>query len=203
MVVRLATRAELPARDTLAQNILATYAWANDAHKREGSVWYQSAHTFARGLSERYGITLEQAAGVIAALSPQLSWSRNMTCADEIIRTGDTRGVLGLSKRNARAILAGAHPLDVLNGPKTRAFFDNILRPTASHAVTVDVHATDVALGSRGASRGLHLDRGGRYDAIADAYRSAADSLGILPLVLQAVCWVAWRESYAWRRAVA
>lgn len=199
----MANHAELPAISTLADNILAVYRDASDAHKREGSRWYHAAHTFARGLSERYGITLEQSAGIIAALSPQCSWARNMTCADQLVRTGDTSGVLGGSKRKAQAILAGGNPLDVLRGPKVRAFYANILDPAGSQDVTVDSHATDVAMGQRFASRRFPLDRLGRYERIAEAYALAAAMVGVLPLTMQAICWVAWRERYAYSRAVA
>jgi hypothetical protein len=203
MVVRLATRAVLPATEVLAENILAVYRQANPAHQREGAVWYQTAHTFAVGLAKRYGVSVEQAAGVIAALSPQLAWTLNERYADLICRTGDAP-VLGRSKRNALAILDGANPLDVLRGPKTRAFFDNILRPDSSSVVTVDRFAHDIAVGEVFGERYRPtLERKGGYERIADAYRVAAESLGIPPLNLQAITWCAWREAYAWRRGAA
>jgi hypothetical protein len=198
-------RAVLPAVESLADNILAVYRWANPSAVREGTAWYHAAHTYARGLSERYGVTLEQAAGVLAALSPQLRWDggahNNMTCADQLIRTGDTSGVLGGSKRKALAILAGSAPLDILGGPKVRAFYANILDPESSQEVTVDSHATDVAMGKRAASRQFELARAGRYEHIAAAYRMAAAMVGVSGLTMQAICWVAWRQRYAYARS--
>lgn len=185
--------------DVLADNVLAAVEQATPAQYAEGMAWYQAAHTFAVGLAEEHGLTVEQAAGVIAALSPQLPWDRNLTYAELLVRTGSAP-TLGRSIRQANAILDGADPLDVLGGAKTRSFFANIFDPDGSHAVTIDRHALDVALGVKGTDKSRKLiERKGAYELVADAYRNAAERIGVLPNQAQAIAWVAWRNDHAWR----
>ena len=193
-------------------NVLAVWAGATDGERSEGLGWYQTAHTFARGLSERYGVTFDTAAGVLAVISPRLSWSMNMRAADELIRTGDAP-ILNTNKSKARRILAGESVSSVLacavcargdqrkhvcSGQKVRAFYACIVDPAGSDAVCVDRHAFDVAAGRVGdeVSRKA-LDRVGVYERVAGCYRQAALTLGVSAAVVQAVCWVAWRNAKA------
>ena len=46
--------------------------------------WYRGANQLASGLSNRYGASVEQAAGVLAALSPQKDWYQNVSLADRV-----------------------------------------------------------------------------------------------------------------------
>jgi len=46
--------------------------------------WYRGANRLASGLSNRYGASVEQAAGVLAALSPQKDWYQNVSLADRV-----------------------------------------------------------------------------------------------------------------------
>jgi hypothetical protein len=98
----------------------------------------------------------------------------------------------------ALEIYDGADWRRVLKGPKERSFADNISNPKRSQAVTVDRHAVKVALGSI-ADRDKYgpemiIQRAGVYETISQAYRDAAKELGMLPLELQAITWLAERE---------
>jgi hypothetical protein len=177
---------------TLQANIRRTLDTATSEQRAEGKRWYQTAHTFAHGLSKRHKITVSQAAGIIAALSPQTPWSRNMAIADTFCRTGDA-GTLRGSVRKARAIRAGADPLAVLKGPKTTAFYANILDPSGPE-VTIDRHAADVACGvRRGRAYRPEIRMESGYHQVADAYRAVAAELGMRGNVVQAITWLAWR----------
>ena len=191
----------------LTRRIVACYRRASaDAHAY-GDEWYSAAFTFSTGLSERYGITVRQAVGVVAALSPSCAWDRNMLLADELLRTGDCSHMYGDAIRKARRIAAGEDPLDVLGGDKVRSFFHNILEWQTSEHVTVDRHAFDIAMGRETSDRERKvLETGGRrvadvcgehttgsYQLLADAYRSAARILGVRPHQVQAVTWCQWR----------
>jgi hypothetical protein len=103
--------------------------------------------------------------------------------------------------RQADAILAGAHPLDVLQGPKVREFFRAIM--LEPDAVCIDRHAVDIARGRRGANSDPSiLGRVGAYEKAQKAYRDAASILSralgapILPAQVQAVTWVQWRMEH-------
>jgi hypothetical protein len=181
------------AQDDRTGRIIAIYRAATAAQLAEGTDWYSAARTFSIGLAERYGLTLEQAAGIVAAISPRLPWDRNMAYADLLMRTGDCPTLKG-NKAKAVRILSGERPLDVLGGAKVRAFYLAILGDP--DAVVVDRHAFDVAYGAVTDDRTRKaLDRVGGYDGYANAYRAAATALGTTAVVVQAVTWVVWRAS--------
>lgn len=166
-----------------AENILTVYRRATPSDLMEGMTWYQNAHLIAREAGN-----VAVGAGILSALSPRMPWSRNVTLARQGFVSPLDGGALKRSIASANAILAGANPLDILGGLKTRAFFDNILNPLTSGEVTVDTHAIKIA--------GLDRDSAGKglYRDIANAYRDAANAVGIMPLEMQAVTWTVYRN---------
>lgn len=185
--------------DQLADNIRRSFLLASPGEVADGMFWYPTAHTFATGLATKHGITVAQAAGIVAALSPQVSWERNLVLAETLceLRTAKT---LGASVYKALAILDGADPLDVLGGPKVRAFYACILEPNTALTVCIDRHAYDVAVGQvTGDKARGSLERVGEYGRIADAYRTVANEFGVMPHQVQAVTWVSWRNRKAVR----
>jgi hypothetical protein len=172
---------------TMTDEILSVYERATTDDIMTGMTWYASAHMIAREAGN-----VVAGAGIIAALSPRMPWYRNILLARQAFVGNLNGGCLKRSIANANAIATGAHPLDILNGLKTRAFFDNILNPLLSTAVTVDVHAIRIA--------GIERDSVGKglYNDIADAYRTAASKVGIMPLDLQAITWTTYRRENVW-----
>lgn len=184
-------RRPTPAVHVLTRNILAVLDEATPEEVEAGRTWYAEAHALAVELDPS---NVRRAAGIIAVLSPQVSWTRNAIMAREVYVTGTTRG-LGDNVRKAEAILAGADPDDVVSGQKVSAFYANIADPESSPAVTVDRHAYDVARGRRGTDAArdeLSLPR--IYGAFVAAYERAAHASGLTPLQVQAATWVAWRR---------
>lgn len=167
---------------------------ASDGSWQEGTYWYAVAHAAAVDLAADYDVSVECAAGVIAALSPKLPWSRNVRVARQLFATGDCPA-LGKNKAKARRIVAGEHPGRVLGGFKVRSFYACLICPAAD-AVAVDRHAVDAALGVRNsdASRQRILERSGGYQLVADAYRTVARRYGLAPAQAQAIIWLEWRE---------
>ena len=163
-----------------------------------GAEWYHYAHMLARRLARDTGRSVETICGVLAALSPQVAWP---TCCDMSRKLANdpeiaSIGHFGNATDKAKRILAGALPLDVLGGPKVRAFYRCLASGGADpYAVCVDRHAAAIALGSHDLSL---IDRAlgcaGGYDAIADSYREVAESARIVPSTVQAVSWVAYRR---------
>jgi hypothetical protein len=47
--------------------------------------WYAGANRLANRLADQYGVTIEQAAGVIAVLSPQKDWDVNVSLAERVL----------------------------------------------------------------------------------------------------------------------
>lgn len=174
-------------------NILATYARATDDQKARGTAWYLTANQLATLISD--GNT-RMGAGVIAALSANKSWPENTRLATRALSTGEATGHVGNAIAKATAIMNGADPESVLPmDAKTGNFFLCIDNPQHPTAVCVDRHAHDVAVGRRFGNDDRGLSSKGRYNALADAYRKAAKSLGMAPATLQAITWVVQIES--------
>lgn len=159
---------------------------------KDGMNWYNVAHGLAVDLDPT---NVLRAAGVISALSPQNKWENNVRLAQLAYAEspgGHTKAVLSKVAR----IMAGEDVVTVLNGAKTVNFALTIADPTDPHAVVIDRHAFDIAVGrvTDDKTRDV-LDRKGVYDQFADAYRRAARIIGISPSQMQASTWVGWRET--------
>lgn len=156
--------------------------------------WYPSAHLVARDQANEYGLTIETTSGILAALSPRLGWGPNVMLAERLLATGGTldRGGLGRSLRQARAIHGGGAPLDVLGGPKTRAFYSAILTAGESPDPVIDRHAWDMLVGKRLASPPTAK----QYRMGAEMLSRAARILEVPVSQVQAVTWLAWRSRW-------
>lgn len=162
---------------------------------RAGIDWYPEARLEAEIMANTYGLEADAVIGVIAALSPQRHWDRNLIQADQVIRhwlqTGEPLYIhYGRQVHKAVDILRGANPLDILNGPKERPFYLNITTDEWE-PVTVDRHIHNVwksimSLLSIGVKS---LTDKVRRLCIA-AFHRVARMLDILPKEAQAVTWV-------------
>jgi len=186
-------------------NIIRVYEKATESERAAGTNWYPEAREFAVELSIRYDISVKAVAHVIAALSPNVSWSQNKRAAAIIIdeaNWGDVRvaTVNGYPKnvdkawQIARASRNGVQWDHILSGPKVTAFADNILHPPSSNSVTVDVHALSIADGVRYTTKTAPKLTPKQYEFYADVYRKTAAQLELTPLELQAITWVTWRR---------
>ena len=176
-------------------NIVKAYHSASDEDRLAGEGWYAHALAFCASLDDN----VERAAGVVAALSPMLSWPRNMVVASDVY-AGARSGCLSANIAKAVRILDGEAPLDVLGGKKVRAFFANIMGD--QDTVTVDRHAIMVADNRTYTSDELKFTVS-NVKRITDEYREAArilsDETGrdLTPAMVQATVWVWWRKTHA------
>lgn len=193
----------------IERNILSVYVRANEHDRAEGLYWYANAHDSCRVMAGKLGVSMAQAAGVVAALSPGLNWGLNLLQAELFIgewvkgaRGKDLPMVGVYGYRNVRKsirILQGDNPREVLGGGmKTQAFYDNILAPLESKGVAIDRHAKGLALRSNSA-RGATATQDAivtpsEYPYYVRHYVGIAERLGLIPHQLQAVCWVTWRR---------
>ncbi len=185
------------------RNLLACYSRANPWHLERGLTWYSTANGIAKGMAAKYGCTLEQACGVLAALSPGRQWELNIVDAEEFIKayTSGLRGkwlprVGSYGSRNllkSTAIMKGKPPLDVLGGYKVRAFYACLLDPYNKEDVCVDRHAKSAIYGRKLTDR-EGIVKKGEFHHIAQHYKRCAKRVGILPHQFQAIVWVVWRQ---------
>ena len=178
--------------------------WDNGLH------WYQRANDQARAISERYNITVEMSAGVIACLSPGSKWGRNVVDAERMVGAYTSGleipqiGVYG-QKNVAKAlrILAGEDPMVVIpeeTSPKVRAFYQCILAPSTSEAVCVDRHAKALLYNLASKRKGyasndkLSLVKRSEYEYLAKYYRRVAEVYNVLPHQIQGTSWTTWKR---------
>jgi hypothetical protein len=198
----------------VTRNISGMLQLASQADILAGLDWYKRAHKLGVRLIHAYdGLTLGQAVGVIAALSPNNKWTRNCTDAEAMIKAwhlgADPLSVkvctFNKNKAKAAAILAlTADDLEteiiaeILNGRKVVAFYRSIMGDP--DAVCVDGHAYAVWIGERipttqTPSIGVKL-----YADIARAYQLVAKrsyelcGTTLTPTQVQAVTWVTYRR---------
>jgi hypothetical protein len=171
--------------DQTAARIAAAWRQAPE-HWEAGASWYPSARAEAAAMSPG---DIARGAGVIAALSPRAHWNVYRRWAREILAAADAGASeppavgIGLFRDRAWRIAQGAEPLDVLQGPKVRAFYRAIL---GEPIPVVDVWAARVA-GWNGQIKPP------TYEALTAAYERAAGILGVNPSTLQAATWIAAR----------
>ena len=194
---------------TSTRNITRTFRQTSPDDRASGREWYRQAHALAEELDP---MSPERAAAVIAVLSPQVQWERNV----ELARLAYAWHAQGLSlqefcdrwpflKRNAAKayrILSGEPPELVVSGPKVTSFWRNITDPSDPTVVCVDRHAFSVAAGQTvdDRTRQRVLQRKGGYETVADQYRRAARILSRetgerwSPAQIQAATWEHWRN---------
>ena len=190
-------------RNAAVRRVARLFRQTTPDQRAAGMGWYRTAWQAARAIAGDDGAAM--AAGVIAALSPRCQWSTNVAWASAVIHAARTgQGVprvhTTVMRDQAWRIANGEAPLDVLRGPKVRAFYANIVGDP--DAVTVDVWAVRAARGDRptvpdGRGRLRYADDGtvtaAEYAAYADVYRRAARACGVTPRECQAAVWVAVR----------
>lgn len=128
--------------ETFERNTRAWLDKVKTEHWQSGKAWYEHAYQFARHLSEDTGLALENVAGVIAALSPRVSWEVNCYSAESVVRYAQIDKLYGGYHANVEKAYQclTAHPLTVLGGAKVCAFYHNILNPHNPEHVTIDTH---------------------------------------------------------------
>lgn len=186
------------------ENILAIYRLANPDEIKHGMTWYHQARCECQKIAKRQKIPLHIVVGVVAALSPNNKWDRNITNADDLIAAylaGDHIESVKVStyhkmKEKAWGILDMMPDYDqvkiLLNGQKIVCFFENIM---GEDTCTIDGHARNIAYAER---IGLTDDRTNigkkEYAVLQEMYRQAARQCAIKAYEMQAITWVAWRR---------
>lgn len=170
---------------SMVARLVRLYEGAPQEVLTAGDNWYASARLDAKRMAKEHGTTEAVAAGVIAALSPRLHWVRNIAAAKLVLARRKVTGVFKVNLNKARRILAGAKPLTVLSGPKTRAFYRAIRGD--ENAAVIDVwmlRAVNCANGKLSPSD---------YERITAALAAAASRVGVTIARMQAIIWTVVR----------
>ena len=188
----------------LVANIIAIHNLARPDEVKHGMTWYHQALCECRTIANKHDMPEHIVVGVVAALSPNNRWERNVTNADDLIAAfinGDHIESVKVStyhtmKAKAWRILEEmpdyAQAKVILNGQKITCFFENIM---GENTCTIDGHARNIAYAER---IGLTDDKTNigkkEYALLQDAYRQAANQCDIKAYEMQAITWVAWRR---------
>ena len=199
-------QATLVDHERMIYNITCVYRDADEDQHAEGLLWYEQAKREAYHIAMKHDVPVYIAVAVIAALSPNNKWARNLVNADALIGAfvnGD--GLLSVKvstynkmKQKAWDILAARPSYNgakaILKGQKITSFFCDIM---GEFNVTIDGHARNIAYGERISLTDDRTNIGVReYRALQAAYEEAARRVGLMPYQLQAITWRVWRDRH-------
>ena len=177
------------------KNLVKLYEKLTD--KTQGADWYYKANEFAKQVSEKYDVPLPIVCGVVSALSPSVAWEINKRDAVKMVELG-TNGIdrfpnykfatYGQNVIKAWEIFKGNlnpdHAFHPQKAPKTYNFYHNILHPDNGNYVTIDRHAHTIVTGGEEVYTGLRFKK---YREIADAFKRAAERVGLIAPTFQAI----------------
>lgn len=190
-------------------NIVAIFSQASISELSQGMQWYSVARTGAFILASEHGISLNKAAGVIAALSPNLKWERNIQAADTIIKAKK----LGIDYKDATCSAYKANRLKayqvlecdndddipvILNGLKITSFYNCIIDPSTDD-ICIDGHAKCIYFNERLVLKNNSINKT-QYRFLQKEYRMATETINaafgfsLTPSQVQAVTWIVWRR---------
>jgi len=194
-------------------SIIATYFQSNILDRQTGAEWYHNAYEVCVTLGEKYGFNPNTVAGVIAALSPNNKWDRNVEDAETMLRAycydlpWDSVKVCSYSANKDKAISIIELMLDsddlitkVLRGNKTIAFYHCIAKDGNSDTPCIDGHAYNVWNGSVTNLKEVPAMSDKTFAMIQDAYRDAAKLISSVTekyysaAQIQAITWVTYRR---------
>ena len=178
----------------IRRNLLRLYRARTESDDTLGRAWYPAAHRIVLDWADTYGVSIATVACVIAAISPQIDWPRNLIAADDVLgeRSISVGGPLLTNVGKARRILNDrAHQTLPYfpHGPKVASFACNLAGDWS--VATIDGHAMQAGLDDVQAN--YHL-RWAPYAIFAECYRHVARDVGLEPAVFQSIIWHAWKR---------
>lgn len=193
----------------LIANIRATYYQAIQYTSIEeaGVTWYNKAHQKALKLAKRYNVDTDAVCGIIAALSPNNQWERNLIDTESLLLAKSRLRSINdfkcctynQNKLKAWKIANGDNPLDILSGNKVVSFYQCILNPIDPNLVCIDSHAINIALGRMATIAQTPSLSNQEYATFAVAYKQTTRWINsendylVIPMQVQAITWLYYR----------
>ena len=175
---------EAPDYDSILDTYNSIIGNATMAQTMQAATWYNEAQAYAIQMATRHNVSLEQAAGVIAAFSPRTRWAQNVLNA-ELFLSGEPVPALGNNVKMANAVVENG--ISALKGRKTNSFAKNIAGDMS--VVTIDVWMIRAAGYNR-------LDANKTmYNTMENVIVELAESYSVSPAQLQALIWIVVRGS--------
>lgn len=177
------------------QNALTVWNAACGDEIRDGLQWYGVHREWTRELADRTNTPVATVACIVAVLSPQCPWQKNIVCATELLSLGmvKTAGPYGSNILKAHKVLEEkiTDTRAVMpHGPKVWNFSRNLMGDT--EAVTIDTHMVqllDHEFVPHGKKVGWR-----QYGNYLSPLRELAADLHLRPCDLQAILWLTWKR---------
>ena len=168
--------------------------------------WYDEAQQEAKQIAEKLDMPVYIVVGVMAALSPNNKWERNIVNAEELCKAfQDGQGMDSVKvstyhkmKEKAWGILTEFGDYDrvveQLKGQKIVAFFRNIM---GEDDITIDGHARNIYYNERVGLTDAKTSIGKKeYVKLQKEYLTVAKEYEMLGRQMQAITWVAWKKKH-------
>jgi hypothetical protein len=188
------------------RHIVATFMNATSLEIEQGKQWYALAYEVCKRISIEYNLNTECVAAVVAALSPNNKWERNIKDAENVCAAymnGSVDDAMAVKVCTYKKNLAKA--VDILNachcdyesilkGPKVIEFYHSILG--ALDDVCIDGHAYSVWFGERLTMKEVPSIGKKLRQTIKDDYIAATEFVNdnseeqFTPCEIQAITWV-------------
>lgn len=179
----------------MRDRLLAIYETAESDVIEAGRLWYPDAERVIADLSREYQLGRPRIAAIVAVLSPQQRWRKNIEAARAVLEGESWRAACYPANKNKATLLLAGAPLEhIIGGDKVTSFWANLIGSRT--AVTVDVWAQRAALGYRHD----HQPKGGRYERLVSVYRAAAALVDEPPREFQSIVWNAIRPAVEHKR---
>lgn len=171
---------------------------------RDGLNWYEDAKDMCYAISKRFDIPVELVAGVVAVLSPNISWIIQQRHTESFIYeilNGASHTEVGYgyltNRLKAKKILLEKKVFPHLSGQKVTAFYHNILGDYSTP--TIDIWAIRIAISDFSLNRskaGFYMKDFALRDEIKQAYKVAAKRLKMPVAIAQSLSWTIAIELY-------
>ena len=178
------------------ENLLRLIMQAEEMDIDDGMKAYSRYHDMMVELSSHYNVPLPSVTGAFVALSPNSDYYGNLRSVVSMLEAfkagvDPNRAIVSTYKHcreRAALYLSGKDFLAHTKGPKTRAFYQNILDPDKAGPVTVDGHMYWAWVAGVG-TMSEALITPAVYEMIAQDIRTIANYFGVRPHEIQAILW--------------
>lgn len=192
------------------RHIVARFMDATTLEIEQGNTWYEQAYKVCQRIALEYQLNAETVAAVVAALSPNNKWERNLKDAENVVAAfmlGSVDDAMNVKVCTYKKNLAKA--VDILNathcdhesilkGPKVIEFYHSILG--SQDDVCIDGHAYSVWFGERLTMKEVPNIGKKLRQTIKQDYLTATDFINensdeyFMPCQVQAITWVAHKR---------
>jgi hypothetical protein len=129
-------------KDAVVENLLWLHDQMPAALRERAKQWYVGANRIANEFAERFDVSVETAAGVMAALSPQTPWQSNISLAERVLDTVNTQ----MDTKWTRAMTVVANKRPVYSRPQNAVLYTEAKGKTLREAMELDPRVAAVWL---------------------------------------------------------